>query len=345
MKNISVILLLIFIPFIFSSCLTIPINPTARVTPRDCIQSSYGIYHTRYDYTYYNYYSDTTEYAKETVDLNFILLEARSSLGLDNVDFGLGYNGYYISGDVKFSPLDQRSSILFAIDGSVFFDFAGDVGGGAGFIINFAPNKNFELILAVYELYMIDKYKSSYSSSSTKLLMNGFNTNFYTGLEWHVSSDFTISVGAGAIFIQNEYYSYSYYDSYYGYSDTKEYEYSTPIYFGLTVKWLRLTNPSIAQSNIDNIVNQAVGAADSQSYLYLSEKYINLKDYTGAENILLEGLARYPDDYNLNKQMGNVQYFLKNPKLAIYFYEKALSIKPNDYSLRNLIDKLKTKYK
>jgi len=339
MKKLILQSILVITVFVFSGCLTVPVNPTARLVQKGTLESSFGMYHLNYNYykTTYNNYDGKTTTSVEPVGLNLIILQARSRFDLENIDFGIGYNSFYIFGDVKFSPLNQLSPVLFALDGIIYFDLTGDVGGGFGSILNFNFNNKSELILAIYAQFVENNYKS-YSSSSV-FLANGFNSFIYGGFDWHISDDITISFGGGSMFLINENLSY-YKEEYSSYS--YEYKYSQPYFFGVTLKNSRIFDLGKEdKKSTFNTFEQSLSDNEIDNYYFLSKKYIDIKDYKSAEEILLDGLSRYPDDYSLNKQMGNVQYYKGNKTLAIFYYEKAFSLKPDDIVLYEFINKLK----
>lgn len=339
MKKLILQSILIITVFIFSGCLTVPVNPTARLVQKGTLESSFGMYHLSYSYyrTTYDSYNGKTSTSVEPVGLNLIILQARSRFDLENIDFGIGYNSFYIFGDVKFSPLNQLSSVLFALDGIIYFDLTGGVGGGVGSILNFSFNKKSELILALYAQYIENNYKT-YSASSV-FLTSGFNSFIYGGFDWHISDDITISFGGGSMFLINENPS-CYKEQYSSYS--YEYKYSQPYFFGITLKTSRIFNlGGRVKKDSFNTFEQSLSDSEIDDYYFHSKKYIDIKDYNGAEEILLEGLSKYPDDYSLNKQMGNVQYYKGNKSLAIFYYEKAFSLRPDDIILQEFINKLK----
>ncbi len=341
MKKAIYFLMPVLILIIFSGCITIPISPTARLADNDSVELGAGIYHVHYDYTTTSYssYNNSTTTSGQPVDTNFTILEARLRPGIDTLELGVGYYGYTFCGDLKFSPMDQKGLILLALDGTGYFDLYGDFGGGLGAILNIVPSKQFEIIFAGYEQYMYGPSANTATETADIYATKGLYTNVYGGIEWHILDNFTFCAGGGLVLTGVN--SYTYQDQYDA-GDWTKYSYSQPYYFGMMFKiQTQIFNTLIHNKGVSGAAEQPHFTAEDQSYYFLAKKYMDIKDYKGAEGILLEGLKRFPDDYRLNEQMGTVQYRLGDRALAGFYYEKALSLNPGDAALQEFIDKLK----
>jgi Tfp pilus assembly protein PilF len=62
--------------------------------------------------------------------------------------------------------------------------------------------------------------------------------------------------------------------------------------------------------------------------------------YKEASQTLLNGLDRYPDDYELNLMMGNCSLKLNDKKLSYFYLKKALEARPDDTKLSSQTSKL-----
>jgi hypothetical protein len=322
---------IIILSCISSGCLFIrPLTPSARL-----VQPGNLYYALSYDSTQFTSEYSTSFSTPNTVrslqdyNLDFglcsRLYNTPSELGL----YSVGYGTYAL--DYKYAFSDPaRDWLLSAFDLTIDISTMGNLraGGSAGMDFDWVLNKDlpFDFVTAAYYQYF--NMDSLHGPDD----MSYFPTNarpypqalfFYAGLELGAIKSCPVSLGAG-------------YMLYLGKPDnaTLDFNYN-PIFLMASVKCGLLSLPD-KKAPADAVTTDV----KVNFYSSTASKLMQDGSYKEASQTLLNGLDRYPDDYELNLMMGNCSLKLNDKKLSYFYLKKALAARPDDTQLSSQTAKL-----
>jgi tetratricopeptide (TPR) repeat protein len=326
------IIIFISTAFLFNGCLfTRPFTPSARLVQPGSLYTeySYGVcqYNSIYD-DHEGYTSkDTTTSRIMDIGFRMRLPWAASEAGITMSD----YLNYSI--DYKYAFTDpEKDTFLRAVDLALYMNSTNSIriGGAAGFNLNIVINRDlpFDLAAAAYYQYM--DYSSGGSDNSAYSFGYGaspfpHSIYLYGGIETGVFKGIETSLGVGYILFLNS-----------PMNTTVDCNYN-PVLVIASCKY-SLTKE---QPKKNDTINPVTNDVNVGFYISTADKFIKTNDYKDASDILLAGLDRYPDDYNLNRIMGLCCRKLGNDSLAYYYYKKALASNPDDEDLIRTTNALK----
>jgi hypothetical protein len=243
--------------------------------------------------------------------------------------YSVGYGTYAL--DYKYAFSDPaRDWLLSALNVTLDISTQENLraGGSAGMDFNWVLNKDlpFDFVTAAYYQYFnMDSLQgpddSSYFPTNARPYPQALF--FYAGFELGAIKSCPVSVGAG-------------YMLYLGKPEnaTLDFNYN-PVFLMASIKCGLLSLPD--KKTPSNAVTTDVKA---DFYASTASKLMQDGSYKDASQTLLNGLDRYPDDYELNLIMGNCSLKLNDKKLSYFYLKKALAARPDDAQLLSQTAKL-----
>jgi|GEM_PF-2706714 hypothetical protein len=325
------IFFIIILTFISSGCLFIrPFTPSARLVQPGNLYYAFSYDMSQFTSEYSSSFTtpDTIKSLQDN-DLDFglcmRLYSTPSEIGL----FSVGYGTYAM--DYKYAFSDPaRDWLLSAINMTLDISTMGNLrlGGSAGMDFNLVINKDlpFDFVTAAYYQYFnMDSLQGpdemSYFPSNARPYPQALF--FYAGLELGAIKSCPVSLGAGYLFYLGK-----------PGNATLDFNYN-PVFLMASVKYGLLSLP-------DKKAPPDAVTTDVKPDFYSSTASKLMRDgaYKEASQTLLNGLDRYPDDYELNLMMGNCSLKLNDKKLSYFYLKKALEARPDDTKLSSQTSKL-----